>query len=39
MENEWRNIGDVEEFVCSLWSEVTLNEVQLAFHKQMRRFE
>jgi hypothetical protein len=30
---------EVEDFVCHLWNEVTLDEVQLVFHKWMRRLE
>jgi hypothetical protein len=38
-ENRFRNVNDVEDFVCNLGSEVTLAEVQLVFQEWMRRAE
>jgi hypothetical protein len=38
-ETVFRNADEVEAFVCNCWSEVTLDEVQLVFHKWMRRLE
>jgi hypothetical protein len=38
-ETVFGNAGDVEDIICNSWSEVTLDEVQLAFHEWTRRFE
>jgi hypothetical protein len=34
-----RNGDEAEDFVCKLWSDVTLDEVQLVFREWRRRPE
>jgi hypothetical protein len=38
-EKGFRNANEFDDFVCNIWSEVTLEEVQLVFHEWMRRLE
>jgi hypothetical protein len=34
--NGFRNADEVDDFVCNFWSEMNLDEVQLAFHEWTR---
>jgi hypothetical protein len=38
-ENVLRNVDEVTDFACSFWSQVTLDEVQLVWHKWPRGLE
>jgi hypothetical protein len=38
-ETVFMSADEVKDFVCNFWSEVTLEEVQLAFHEWMKRLE
>jgi hypothetical protein len=38
-ETVFRNADEVKDFVCNIWGEVILDEMQLVFHEWMRRLE